>query len=123
MVKSRLGIPLSIRMVGNYLKRWGFTPQKPLQRADEQRPATVKKWLDESYPIIEARVKKENAEIHWGDETGIRSDCRHGRGYLPKGKTLVICLSAKRASVNMISTVAHPGKVRFMSYAGSLNAE
>lgn len=123
LVKSRLGIQLPIRTVGDYLKRWGFTPQKPLKRAYEQRPAEVKKWLDESYPIIEARAKKEKAEIHWGDETGIRSDCQHGRGYAPKGKTPVIRLSAKRASLNMISTVTHQGKVRFMLYEGSINAE
>ena len=102
------------------MKRWGFTPQKPLKRAYEQRPAEVKKWLDESYPIIEARAKKEKAEIHWGDETGIRSDCQHGRGYSPKGKTPVIRLSAKRSSINMISTVTNQGKVRFIQFIKKL---
>ena len=123
LVKSCLGIQLPIRAVGDYLKRWGFTPQKPWKGVYEQRPAEVKKWLDESSPIIEARAKKEKAEIHWGDETGMRSDCQHARGYAPKGKTPVLRWSAKRASVNMISTVTHQGKVRFMLYEGSTNAE
>ena len=35
----------------------------------------------------------------------------------------MIRLSAKRSLVNMISTVAHQGKVRFMIYEGSMNAE
>ena len=35
----------------------------------------------------------------------------------------MIRLSAKRSSGNMISTVAHQGKVRFMIYEGSMNAE
>ena len=123
LIHSRFDIKMPIRTVGEYLKRWGFTPQKPLKRAYEQRPAEVKKWLDESYPAIAARAKKEKAEIHWGDETGIRSDCQHGRGYSPKGKTPVIRLSARRSSINMISTVTNQGKVRFMIYEGSMNAE
>ena len=54
---------------GEYLKRWGFTPQKPIRVAYEQKPEAVKKWLAEEYPAISARAKTEKAEIHWADET------------------------------------------------------
>ena len=104
------------------MKRWGFTPQKPLKRAYEQRPAAVKQWLDGEYTAIAKRAKSEGAEIHWGDETGIRSDTQHGRSHAPRGKTPEIRLSAKRTSMNMISTVTNQGKVRFMIYEGSMNA-
>ena len=87
-----------------------------------KRPAEVRKWLDEQYPAIAARAKQESGEIHWGDETGIRSDCQHGRSYAPKGHTPVIRLSAKRTSINMISTVTNQGKTRFMLYEESMNA-
>lgn len=123
LIKLRFGIKIAIRTVGTYLKRWEFTPQKPLKRAYEQRPAAVKKWLKEEYPAIMDRAKRENAEIHWGYETGVRSDSQHGRGYSPRGKTPVIRLSAKRASLNMISTVTNQGKARFMIYQGSMNAQ
>lgn len=123
LIRLRLKISLPLRTVGEYLKRWGFTPQKPLKRAYEQRPAEVQKWLEDEYPEIAARAKQEKAEIHWGDETGIRSDSQHGRSYSPKGKTPVIRLSAKRVSTNMISTVSNQGKVRFMVYSGSMNAK
>jgi len=122
-IKQRFGIRIAIRTVGTYLKRWGFTPQKPLKRAYEQRPVEVQKWLQDVYPSITDRAKQEGAEIHWGDETGIRSDSQHGRGYAPKGKTPVIRLSAKRTSINMISTVTNQGKVRFMIYRDSMNAK
>ncbi len=123
LMKIRFGITMPIRTVGEYLKRWGFTPQKPLKHAYEQRPASVRKWLDEEYPAIAKRAKHEGAEIHWGDETGVRSDCQHGRGYAPKGKTPVIRLSAKRASINMISSITNQGKVRFMLYQDTMNAK
>jgi len=123
IIKIRFGIDMPIRTVGEYLKRWGFTPQKPLKKAYEQRPAEVQKWLDEEYPQIALRAKNEGAEIHWGDETGVRGDCQHGRGYAPKGRTPVIRLSAKRSSINMISTITNQGKVRFMIYTDNMNAE
>jgi transposase len=109
--------------VGSYLERWGFTPQKPLKKAYEQRPAAVQKWLDEEYPLIEKLAKQQGGEIHWGDETGLRSDAQHGRSYAPKGQTPVIRLSAKRASINMISTITNQGKVRFMIYQDTMNAK
>ena len=123
LLRQRLHRTMPLRTVGETLKRWGFTPHKPLKRADEQRPAQVKKWLDETYPAIVAWAKREQAEIHWGDETGLRSDSQHGRRYAPKGKTPVIRRSAKRVSMNMRSTVSNQGKVRFMVYRGRMNAK
>ena len=78
LIKKRCGIEMPIRTVGEYLKRWGFTPQKPLKRAYEQKPERVEAWLKDEYPLIAERAKAEGAEIHWGDETGVRSDCPHG---------------------------------------------
>ena len=72
LVQDRRGVELPIRTVGEYLERWGFTPQKPIKKAYEQGPAEVRKWLDEVYPRIAARDKTEGTEIHWGDETGLR---------------------------------------------------
>lgn len=123
LIKQETGIAMPIRTVGEYLKRWDFTPQKPLKRAYEQRPAVVEQWLQEAYPAIKDQARRENAEIYWGDETGLRNDSQHGRGYAPKGKTPVITLNAKRESINMISAVTNQGKVRFRLFEGSMNAE
>jgi len=123
LISRRLKVSMPVRTVGEYLNRWGFTPQKPLKRAYEQRRAAVRQWLDTDYPAIAARAKQEQAEIHWGDETGMRHDSQHGRSDAPRGQTPVIRLSAKRASTNMISTVTNQGKVRFMIYSGTMNAQ
>ena len=122
LIKEQVGIEVPIRTVGHYLKRWGMTPQKPLKKAYEQQPARVQQWLDETYPEIHAKAKEEAAEIYWGDETGLRSDCQHERGYAPKGKTPVIRLNARRASINMISAITNQGKVRFKLFEGGMHA-
>ena len=123
LIQQELSIEVAVRTVGDYLKRWGFTPQKPAKQAYEQNPKAVQCWLDEQYPEIKKRAKKEKAEIYWGDETGVRNDSQHERGYAPKGKTPVVRLNAKRSSINMISAITNQGKVRFQVYEGSMNAD
>ena len=64
LIKQLWSIEMPIRTVGEYLSRWGFTPQKPLKKAYKQNPKAVKAWLDEDYPGIAKRAKRENAEIY-----------------------------------------------------------
>ena len=123
IIKKLYRIDMPIRTVGEYLKRWGFSPQKPLKRAYEQNAEAVKKWLDEEYPAIAKRAKKEKAEIHWGDETGLCNTSQHGRSYALKGKTPVIRLNAKKERINLISSVTNQGKVRFMVYHDTMSAQ
>lgn len=123
LIKQETGLDMPIRTVGEYLNRWGFTPQKPVKRAYEQNPKAVQRWLDDDYPEIKSRAKAEKAEIYWGDETGMRNDSQHERGYAPKGKTPVIRLNANRTSTNMISAITNQGKVRFKVFDGTMNAD
>ena len=87
LIERRFGIILSRWQVGRYLKSWGFTPQKPIHKAFEQKPENVKKWLEEEYPAIKDQAKEEGGVIYFGDETGCRSDHQAGKSYAPKGKT------------------------------------
>src|SRR3954468_22765109 len=122
LIERQIGIRLPIRTVGEYLKRWGFTPQKPVRKAYRQDPGRVAEWLEGTYPEIERRAKEEDGEIHWGDETGVRSTCQHGRGYARPGETPELRVPGSRFSVNMISTITNQGKVRWMIYTGKMNA-
>ena len=124
LVQQELGIELPVRTMGEYLKRWGFTPQKPIKRADEQRPEAVKQWLDEQYPTIAQRAREEEAEIHWGDETAVVNTDVRGRGYQPKGQTAVAyAVAGSRHKLSMISTVTNQGKTRWMIIDDAFNAD
>ena len=50
LINQEYGIDLQVRSMGKYLIRWGFTPQKPLKRAYEQKPEAVHAWLEGSTP-------------------------------------------------------------------------
>lgn len=123
LIQERIGVKLAVRTIGKYLKRWGFTPQKPMRKAYEQSPAAVRKWLDEDYPVIAARAKTEGAEIHWGDETGLRSDDVRGRSYAPQGQTPVVRVNNKRHGLSVISSVTNKGVMRWKIFEGALNAD
>ncbi len=122
LIEQRLGIKLSVRTMGKYLARWGFTPQKPLKKAYEQSPAAVSQWLQQDYPAIASRAKREGAEIHWGDESGLRSDDVRGRSFAPKGQTPVVRVNNKRHGLSIISTVTNKGQMRWRIFDGALNA-
>lgn len=122
-IKQRYSLELPLRTITDYLKRWGFTPQKPVKRAYEQNPKAVQQWLDSAYPEIAAKAKEEKAEIHWGDETGVQSDAYNAKGFAPKGKTPVVRLNAKKSSINMISAITNQGKVRFMLYRETMTSQ
>ena len=124
LIERECGIKLSVRGVGNYLKRWGFTPQKPIKKAYEQRPEAVKAWLDNDYPTIEQRAKAEDAEIHWGDETAVVNTDVRGRSYAPAGKTPVtFAVGGTRQKLSMIATVTNQGKTRWMIIDEAFNAD
>ena len=70
MVYAVYGVRLTVRNMGKYLQRWGFTPQRPLKKANEQSPEAVQEWVNKEYPKIADAAKQEGAEIQWSDETG-----------------------------------------------------
>jgi transposase len=123
LIEAVYGVRLTVRNMGKYLKRWGFTPQRPLKKAYEQSPEAVRKWVKEEYPKIAAQAKLEGAEIQWGDETGLRSDDVRGRGYAPKGKTPVVLANANRSKLSVISTVTNKGQMRWKVFSGALNTK
>jgi transposase len=124
LIEQECGLTLSERTVGKYLKRWGFTPQKPIKKAYEQRPEAVKAWLDEHYPAIAAQAKAEGGEIHWGDETALSNTDVRGRGYAPAGKTPVsYAPGGRREKLSMIATVTNQGKARWMVVDDNFNAD
>ena len=124
LIEHQHGIKLPVRTVGKYLKRWGFTPQKPIKKAYEQRPEAVQAWLDEHYPAIEAQARAEGGEIHWGDETALVNTDVRGRSYAPAGQTPVAYApGGTRQKLSMIATVTNQGKTRWMIIDDAFNAD
>ena len=124
LILQEFGVSLSVRGTGNYLERWGFTPQKPIKRAYEQSPKAVRTWLDEQYPEIKKRAVAEGAQIHWGDETALVNTDTRGRSYAPAGKTPVTkVVGGTRHKLSMIATITNKGQTRWMIIDCAFNAD
>jgi hypothetical protein len=101
-----VGVDTTEQNVGLWLRRHGFTPQRPARRAYEQQPASMRTWLDEDYPAIESRAKTENAAIAWVDQCRRRSDAAPpGRSQAPKGRTPMVQVTGKPVRATVMSAV------------------
>jgi transposase len=120
LIEEKCGKKLSESGVRKYLKAWGFTVQRPATRYSSRDDVVVQRWLTEEYPKIATAAKKDGAEIHWLDETGINNQAVYQRGYAPKGKTPVAAKPARREKISMISTVTNRGTSRFRLFEGGL---
>ena len=109
LIETRFGLRIAEKTAGAYLRRWGFTPQKPVRRAYEQSEPKVRAWLDERYPQIVRQARRERAEILWGDEMGLRSDHTTGTSWSPRGKTPVVRGTGQRFKTNMIAAISNTG--------------
>jgi hypothetical protein len=79
--------------------------------------------MEESYPAIRTQAKAENAEIYWGDDTGLSTQGNLVRGYAPAGKAPELRPNARKEHVSMISAISNRGKLRFMLYDDSMNGK
>lgn len=123
LIRTQFGVDLQERLIGKYLKRWGFTPQRPVKKALEQNPEAVRQWLEQDYPRLRAQAAQEGAIIYWGDETAVKEDANWVRGYAPRGQTPVLEMPARWTSLSMISAISPRGEVAFQIVEGSIHSE
>jgi hypothetical protein len=91
--------------MGDYLKRFEFTPQKPTKRVYLRDEPKVEEWINTTYPQIETQAEKEDGVIHFYDEAGIHTKQFNGRSYAPKGETPIIKTTGSRLKINVISSL------------------
>ena len=122
LIRKEYGIDMPVRTVGEYFERWGYTAKVPRRHAKDQDPEEVRHWLEVTYPAIEARAAREDAEIHWCDETGAAADQQPRRGYAREGRPARIEVPDPHIRMNLISTISNEGSVHFMTYKETMTA-
>ncbi len=119
LITKLFGIELTRQTVGVYLRKWGFSGKKPERRWAEQDPARIQAWLEDEYPKIKARARREGALLLFGDEMGVRAGQTAGKTYSPRGQRAVVKLTGKRFSANVISAVGADGTLVFDVFQGT----
>ena len=122
LIRKEYAIDMSVRTVGTYLHRWGYTAKRPRRHAHAQDPEEVRQWLEETYPQIEEKARQEGAEIHWCDETGVAADQHPGCGYARQGQAATQEVPDPHLRMNVVSTITNAGAVHFMTYSETMTA-
>jgi transposase len=122
-IKHVYGKTVSLRVISNYLKSWGLTCQRPTKRAYSQDDVRVINFKEREYPEIAKRAKAENADIYWGDETGVSNTANYERGFALKGQPPVLKVETRKEHISMISAITNKGSVRFMVYDKGMNQQ
>lgn len=123
LIASKYKITLGLSTLGVYLRRWGFSVQRPAKRAYKQDEKKVDSWLNIEFPGISERAEAEDAEIFFGDETGLQNTANYLKGYAPIGKTPIVRVESKKMKINMLSAISKRGKLRFVLYKDNMNAD
>jgi len=123
LIREKYKIIMPLSTLGYYLQRWGFSVQRPVKRAYKQDEKKVGAWLNKEFPGITARAESENAEIFFGDETGLQNTANYAKGYAPIGKTPIVQIEAKKMKINMLSAISKRGKLRFLLYKDNMTAD
>jgi transposase len=113
LIEQRLGIVLSVRSVGDYLKRWGLT-LKYADKSPQQRCAKeIRNWLDANYSGIEHQAKSDGAEIYWIKKPQPIALPTNGSDNTIQDGAVV--------KLSMVSVVNNQGKVSWMINKGRFN--
>jgi transposase len=123
LIKDETKELFPINTVGNQLRRWGLTAQRPAKIAYQQDINKIENWIKNEYPVITKRAELEGAIVKFSDETGISLNTYYGKSYGEKGKTPSIKLPSGRTHVSLISSMSVGGTGEFMLYKGGLNSE
>src|SRR2546426_716801 len=122
LIEKELGVTLALRTVGSYLRRWGYTPQRPARQSHKQEPAEVRQWLEQTYPALEERAEAEGADLYWCDEMGVGIDTYAGRGYGRPDHPPIKEVTGTHTRVNAVSAINNQGRAHFLTFTGSLDA-
>jgi transposase len=123
LMAKRMGVDLTVQGVGQYLRRWGLTPQKPAREAREQDPEEVREFVEQTLPAVKEQAEGEEAQLHFVDEVGVKTSDQISASYAPKGETPVQEVPKTHIEQDVISSVTPEGDLLYWAFPGTMNAE
>jgi transposase len=122
VIYKELDIKLGLMTVWRELKRLGLSAQKPIRRALEADEAVRTLWFKKTWPKIRSQAKKQRAVLLFQDESTVQLTPNLGKTWAVAGKTPVIKVTARKASVGVISAISERGKLLFKISKNRVNS-
>ena len=107
-VLRQFGVQMCRRSARRYMARLGFRNRVPERYAREQRPESVRRWLERQYPAIRREAQKKGAKELWCDEAAVLAGEIKTHGYAPKGTAPKLRAPANRGIRSSYSPEPNP---------------
>jgi len=120
VITQELGYKISITTVWRSLKDIGLSYQKPERRALEQDPKLRKIWIDQTWPALRKKAKKQRAVILFQDESAVSLSPVLGKTWARIAQTPISKVTAKRGTISVISAISATGRLYFTIPKGNV---
>ena len=120
---KRYKIEISCGHVWLFLKKAGFSYQKPERRYYESDPKEQQLWLKKELPKIKRKANKYRAILYFEDEANISLTPVVGKTWSKKGKTPIIKTTSARGSISAISAISKSGHLVFNLKRGRFTSD
>jgi transposase len=114
-INRRLKCDVSIRTVGEYLKRWGLIPQRPFGLNGSGKSLEVRSWLANDYQDLVKRANHDGGEIQWLSVQNLG-------GFTAQIYDDLLSVKKKNAT-HLIATITSKGLIKFMLSCSGLTSE
>ena len=122
VISAELNLAVSVPTLWRELKKLKLSCQKPERRALEQDPKARARWIATEWPRIKRLARSQRALLFFEDESVVRLTPTVGRTWAPVGKTPIVRVTGKRASVLVMSALSLQGRLFFKIPSERVNA-
>ena len=122
VISAELNLAVSVPTLWRELKKPKLSCQKPERRALEQDPKARARWIATEWPRIKRLARKQRALLFFEDESVVCLTPTVGRTWAPVGKTPIVRVTGKRASVLVMSALSLQGRLFFKIPSERVNA-
>jgi transposase len=122
LIRQRYGVRFAKSGVWLFLRREGYSSQRPIRRALERNEGKIRRWLREEYPRILAFCQQKRAILYFADESGVRTDHVSGRCWAERGHPRVVRRPGHWERLNMLSAVSPRGRMLFRTDSGKVTS-
>lgn len=99
--------------VMRWLKKWGFTSQKPKRYASQRNEIVIKRWLKEEWPKIREHRRRWRAMLYFQDESGVSLTAVLGKTWAKRGKTPIARTTGNQGNLCITSAISPAGRMLF----------
>lgn len=121
VIEEEFGVTYERSQVSRLLKRLGWTPQAPIQRASQRDEAAIEYWRSVTWPRLLHEAKKQRRTLVFVDEAGFYLLPSVVKTYAPVARTPVLRAKLTRDHLSVMGGMTPAGRLYTLARQESLD--